>query len=288
MGIRTRERAKKKAKLSKIVDNGQGTKESCCSSCDEHSHDYDTSSKNNKIYDATSSQNTSSSYDVSKSQIVFVDDIGALKQIKEENVQLTVYRTTQSSSFAKVLSNQSFPVPSLPSFEGLVTPLDAYDRLKSYLCPPYPLRSKQTKALNDSAMKDFLLEIQQYVSIFSQISQSEVINVKIEIIEDNGCAFWHQDCVDYRLIKTYRGPCTQFVDPKYARETLTHYDRDSIHAQSFTQDDVMIFKGRGETYEEDEFLDQPGIVHRSPRMEEGSGISRLVLILDIPKEGWHY
>lgn len=268
MGIGTIQRAQ--------IHNAQGTKESCSCSCDEHRHDYDDANSKN----TASQQNT-----LSTSQIVFVDNIEALKQINEENVQLTVYRTTQSPSYAKTLSNQSCPASSLPTFKGLVTPFDAYDRLKSYQ------GSKQTKALNDSAMKDFIFEIQQYVSIFSQISQSEVIHVKLEVIEDSRCVFWHQDCVDFRLIKTFRGPCTQFVDPKFSNETLTHRNRHSIHAQSFTQDDVIVFKGRGERndkYEEYELLDQPGIVHRSPRMEKGSGISRLVLILDIPQEGWHY
>ena len=50
--------------------------------------------------------------------------------------------------------------------------------------------------------------------------------------------------------------------------------------------DVALFKGRGDA-DSQSLYDQPGIVHRSPRVEE-SGESRVVLIIDIPQEGWHY
>jgi hypothetical protein len=47
-----------------------------------------------------------------------------------------------------------------------------------------------------------------------------------------------------------------------------------------------LFKGRGDE-DDNFFFGQTGIVHRSPRTE-GKGIYRLVLVLDIPEEGWHY
>jgi len=65
-------------------------------------------------------------------------------------------------------------------------------------------------------------------------------------------------------------------------------DIDSEHAQLLSHCDVALFKGKGELDDAEEMRhDLPGIVHRSPR-REGSGISSLVLVIDIPQEGWHY
>lgn len=222
-------------------------------------------------------------------QIVFVNTSSELKLITNDHVQLCIWRQTKLPTFAKILSTQPLEFTSLPSFEGLVTPLDAFERLSSYLCPPYPLRSKKYNALNDEHMKDMIMEISELVKIFSDISKSDFVNVKLEVITDNGCTFWHQDCVDVRLVRTYRGPSTEWVPPANSNETLHQRQHDSMHARSLSHNDIALFKGRGETSEDGELLNQEGIVHRSPRLvEDGGEVCRLVLILDIPVEGWHY
>ena len=222
-----------------------------------------------------------------KSNILFADSASKLVQIQQNNVQLVVFQKKRAD-FRRILSKQSLPISSLPTFEGLVTPYDVNERLTSFLCPRYPLRSKKSKALNDEQMEQFICEISELVQIFSKISDSEFVFVKLHVILDDGCAFWHQDSVTYRLVETYRGPCSEYVLPQYSMKTLQHRKEDSPHAISLMHGDVALFKGRGETTVDDEFLNQEGIVHRSPRVKEDSGISRLVLILDIPQEGWHY
>ena len=229
-------------------------------------------------------------------QIVFVEKPSDLEAIKDNTIQLAVWRQPQLTAFAPALLDSSLTDPSsLPTFEGLVTPSDAAERLLlPMLGPPYKLRSrfgknqKKKRALNDDDTLALITEISSLVSIFSDLTQSPVIHVKLKVVTDDGCAFWHQDCVDYRLVTTYRGPCTEYVLPAYSKETLRRRKHHSKWSQSLRQGDVAIFKGRGETDETDEFLDNPGIVHRSPRIEEGSGVFRLVLVLDVPREGWHY
>jgi hypothetical protein len=110
--------------------------------------------------------------------------------------------------------------------------------------------------------------------------------VKLQVLTTDGCRFWHQDSVPFRLVSTLRGPCTEWVSPQFSKATLKHRRRDSKHAQSMKLGDVALFKGRGDA-DSQSLYDQPGIVHRSPRVEE-SGESRVVLIIDIPQEGWHY
>ena len=229
-------------------------------------------------------------------QIVFVEKSSDLEAIKDDTIQLAVWRKPKltRTTFAPVLLDITNP-SSLPTFEGLVTPSDAAERLLlPMLGPPYKLRSrfgknqKKKRALNDDDTLALITEISSLVSIFSNLTQSPVIHVKLSVVTDDGCAFWHQDCVDYRLVTTYRGPCTEYVLPAYSKETLSRRKYHSKWSQSLRQGDVAIFKGRGETDETEELLDHPGIVHRSPRIEEESGVFRLVLVLDVPQEGWHY
>ena len=128
-------------------------------------------------------------------------------------------------------------------------------------------------------MQDINHQVQQ----FAEITKSKKIHVKLECRRDDGCAFWHQDCVDFRLVTTYRGPCTEWVHPNYSNATLRRRRFESEHAQSLTHHDVALFKGRGKTLEGDSLLRNPGVVHRSPRIA-GSSICRVVLVLDVPAE----
>ena len=224
-------------------------------------------------------------HDSSKqSKIIFATHSSSLLQIQETDVQLAVLRPNNQTDVRAVLADPSHPLTSLPTYEGLVSIYDATSRLNSFLNPRYPLRSKSNRALNDHQMTDFIQEMNDLIQVFAEITGSEFVHVNLHIVHDDGCSLWHQDCVDNRLITTYRGACTEYVLPQYSTNTLLQKSQNSPHAQSLLQGDVAIFKGRGETLEGEELLFQPGIVHRSPRY---SG-ERLVLILDIPQEGWHY
>ena len=102
----------------------------------------------------------------------------------------------------------------------------------------------------------------------------------------DGCQYWHQDCVPFRLLSTIKGPCTEYVLPEFSRATLEKREYDSKHAQRMNIGDVAIFKGRGDS-DATQIYNQPGIVHRSPRLD-GTGLNRLLLVVDIPQEGWHF
>jgi hypothetical protein len=226
--------------------------------------------------------------DTGMGKIVFVEQPNGLHIIKDEIVQLAVWRKTSAPKFEEALQNTSINPSSLPTFEDLVTPHDAYQKMKSQMCPPYELRSKSKLALTDLEMEELLNEINQLVRIFSEISQSEFVFVNLHVVQDDGCRFWHRDCVNFRLVKTYQGPCSEWVPPAFSKATLIRSRFDSNHAKSLSPRDVALFKGQGDVPEEDdddEYLNRPGIVHRSPRL---SGACRLVLVLDIPREGWHF
>ena len=127
-----------------------------------------------------------------------------------------------------------------------------------------------------------MADVAQLVRVFAKLTRSEQVYVKLECLDDNGCAFWHQDSVAFRLVTTYRGPCTEWVHPDASKATLRRRMADSAQAQSLCHHDVALFKGRGETQHGDALLNQPGIVHRSPHIA-GSGVHRVVLVLDVPR-----
>lgn len=236
------------------------------------------------------------------SQVVFVDKPEDLTKIREDTVQLAVWRQKSAPKFINKLSDSSIAPEDLPFFEGMVLTEKGFvaQEMKKRLWVPYQLRShvKRKQSLDEEGIDELVNQIDELVQVFAKIAKDSgnlvededglsCLFVKLKAVSDNGCAFWHQDCVPFRMVATYRGPCTEWVPPAFSKTTLERHTRDSEHSQSLTHCDVALFKGRGETDEDDEFLNQPGIVHRSPRTE-GTGVYRLVLVIDIPQEGWHF
>ena len=225
-------------------------------------------------------------------EIAFVNQISNLAMIQKDVVQLVVFRQKENKILTLLEDDLSKIQPSnLPSFEGIVTPDSVKETIQSIFYPRYKLRSKKHSIMNDDDdMKQALIDdIYQLVRIFADISQSDSVFLKLEVVQDNACAFWHQDCVEFRLVKTYLGPCTEWVAPTHSKATLRQRQNNSQHSQSFSPGDAALFKGRGDTADsDDEYFNHPGIVHRSPRIKEGSGTFRFVLVLDVPQEGWHY
>ena len=214
--------------------------------------------------------------------VLFVDRSTGLTRIKRDVVQLAVWRRPEIPPFVRALSDPSFSAADLPSFKGVVTPSDAARTLSQALRAQEGRRRDALGASGalDAGQLDALVEdVVRLVGLFAKVSGEEYV---FEALEDNGCVFWHQDCVDFRLCATYRGPCTEFVAPEWSKAVLRRRQADSKHAQSLMHTDVALFKGRGEDHDATKLLDHPGIVHRSPRIE-AAGICRSVLVLDIPQ-----
>ena len=217
--------------------------------------------------------------------VLFVDRSTGLTRIKRDVVQLAVWRRPEIPPFVRALSDPSFSAADLPSFKGVVTPSDAARILSQALRAQEGRRQDALGASGalDAGQLDALVEdVARLVGLFAKATGEEYVFVRLEALEDNGCVFWHQDCVDFRLCATYRGPCTEFVAPEWSKAVLRRRQADSKHAQSLMHTDVALFKGRGEDHDATKLLDHPGIVHRSPRIE-AAGICRSVLVLDIPQ-----
>lgn len=115
------------------------------------------------------------------------------------------------------------------------------------------------------------------VTLFAGLTQAPRVRLRLDSVIGDACRRWHRDCVPLRLICTYRGPGTQWVAPAVGAHVLRRPDDDAPQAMAFQAADVALFKGCGWSGQ----VHDGGIVHRSPRIA-GTGMARLVLVLDLP------
>lgn len=219
--------------------------------------------------------------------IAVVDCLSKLDVIKKQEVKMAVWQREDIPNFVNALNDSAATLKDLPHFQGLVTRKETSSQLRKHLlCSCPDTHGYFSKDIIDALIED----IDTLVFAFADISKSDNIYVKLKKVDCDQCKFWHQDSVDFRLVTTYRGPCTEFVQPEYSLETLKNKREDSKYTQSLSLRDVALFKGQGQDdlVETDGTNKQEGIVHRSPRIEKERGVFRLLLVLDIPQAGWHY
>lgn len=127
------------------------------------------------------------------------------------------------------------------------------------------------------AREALVADIARLVTCFAEVARSHSVRLRLDLVTEDGCRRWHRDCVPLRLVCTYRGPGTQWVPPAWGDAVIAQPDADASQALAFDTGDVALFKGcgwPGQTHD-------GGIVHRSPRIA-GTGLTRLVLVLDMP------
>jgi len=108
--------------------------------------------------------------------------------------------------------------------------------------------------------------------MFADITQSKTVDVRLQRIRNNACWRFHRDVVETRLLTTYRGPSTEWVQNRHAEQALVEQLEYRGPIEQLGHRDVAIFKGS---------CNRPnrGIVHRSPAIKN-TGITRLVLCLN--------
>lgn len=131
-------------------------------------------------------------------------------------------------------------------------------------------------------------DIEQLVGIWTSLAKTPTVQASIATVETNKCRRFHADYKPLRLVCTYAGPGTEWVDDADAvRGALgvegVQFDVANAHIvpraariQRARPGDVVLLKG-------ELFAGNAGrgAVHRSPPIEQ-SGERRLVLTLDSP------
>lgn len=171
---------------------------------------------------------------------------------------------------------------ALPS--GLTNWLDQLDLagwpMIRILVEPGALPAALLPLLDDAGVArcdplDLLVDdIQDLAVRYAAIAGAHRVEVRLEPVSGDACWKFHRDCVQARLLTTYRGPATEWVQPEHADQALQEQRAYQGPLERLGNHDVALFKGSCAGA-------GSGIVHRSPPIA-GTGIRRLLLCLNQP------
>lgn len=139
----------------------------------------------------------------------------------------------------------------------------------------------------------FCRDVHRLASAFSAALDRTDLSIRLDVISTDKCRRFHADYKHVRLLCTYVGPGTEWVEERdLDREALRH--RDAPDGSTFERtnarivpDELAIYRAnpgdvlllKGESYPGNRGR---GAVHRSPPIERsGHDVRRLVLTLDV-------
>ena len=190
------------------------------------------------------------------------DTRDGLNAINEAGAELVIWQRSLPTGFRKWIDRTD--VSMHPDLRILVQPGTLRPALEPRL---------DKCGLPATKMRDLLIDdIQDLVRAFADVTRSEFVDVRLERINHNACRKFHRDNVEARLVTTYRGPTTQWVETAYAETALQEQKLFEGPLEHLASDDVAIFKGSCADHNN-------GVVHRSPPVE-GTGRTRLFLCLN--------
>ncbi|MEP4338922.1 MAG: DUF1826 domain-containing protein, partial [Roseobacter sp.] len=109
-------------------------------------------------------------------------------------------------------------------------------------------------------------DIVALVHRFAEVMETQCVEIRLEHVTTNACRKFHTDYVTARLITTYLGQGTQWLDSD-GRDS-----NDPGNIQQMQTGDVALFKGRL-------WSSHAPAIHRSPPIE-GTGEERLMLVIN--------
>lgn len=196
------------------------------------------------------------------SGIASCDTSSGLAAISKSGTELVIWQRDLLPCFRDWLDK--IDAWNLPDLRVLIAPRDLRRAFEPLL---------DACAMPVGTMRDLLVEdVHELVRGFADITGSELVDVRLERVSHDACWKFHRDNVEARLLTTYRGPATEWVQPAYADQALQEQKQFEGPLERFGLYDVAIFKGRAAG-------SGSGIVHRSPPIE-GTGQTRLLLCLN--------
>ncbi len=135
-----------------------------------------------------------------------------------------------------------------------------------------------TRRLPPTARPALLADLRLLAEAFLAVTGTPTLRLRLEAFRGPGCHRWHADAVGLRLLATYVGPGTEWLDLPGGAARARTLDPDTLPApaQRLRRGQVAILKGEA----------HPGnagnaCIHRSPPNTEDSP-PRLLLCLDEP------
>lgn len=181
-----------------------------------------------------------------------------LAEVHDPECNLAVWKRKVSTDISSLLSDMLADV----RFEA---PLDGLgERLRNAL---------QDAGFADHVERDELIaDAVMLAERYCSVLDLDALELRFEIVTTNSCRKWHADYVKARLITTYVGTGTQWLDSEDAAR-VKHGDV-PLRINTMAAGDVGIFKGKIAT--------ENPVIHRSPPIE-GTGETRLLLVLNPPE-----
>ena len=130
-------------------------------------------------------------------------------------------------------------------------------------------------------------DIKYLAQLYFDITQESQLNLNLELVTSDMCQFFHTDKISYRLLCTYLGKGTEWLENKNARREGIGKGCNSkivINENEIRQTsafDIALLKG-------DSKESKQGVIHRSPKIEGTRQPWRLLLKLDSCKFGKAY
>ncbi|MGF1605918.1 MAG: DUF1826 domain-containing protein [Rhodothalassiaceae bacterium] len=197
-------------------------------------------------------------------RIGLCDTADGLAAINDPGMDLVIWRRALPVCLQTWLDR--LDAACLPDIRLLVEPCD----LRPALEPDLDACGMPAGDMRDGLVRD----VEGLAHAFCEIARSDCVDVRLERVGHDACWKFHRDCVEARLLTTYRGPATEWVPPTHSEQALREQKRFNGPIEHLRRHDVAIFKGScaGEG---------SGIVHRSPPIL-GTGQTRLLLVLNTP------
>ena len=187
-----------------------------------------------------------------------------LSKIKDAEIKLVIWQRELSANLRAWLAQ--LQASELPDLRILAEPKELTKALHSEF---------DEDVLPDDGMRDLLVkDIEHLVSKFAAITRNTLVDIRLERISHDACWKFHFDAVESRLLTTYRGPATEWIQPQHSTKALREQKNYSGPIETLQQNDVAIFKGSRAGSD-------MGIVHRSPPIAD-TGCTRLLLCLNAP------
>jgi len=190
------------------------------------------------------------------------DAAEGLAAINKPDTELVIWR--RALPFCLTTWLERMDASRLPDVRVLVKPCDVRRAIEPHLdecgMPPGDMRGL------------LISDVDDLVSAFAGITRSDLVDVRLEHISDDACWKFHRDRVEARLLTTYRGSATEWIQPRHAAQALREQKRFKGPVERLRNHDVAVFRGSCAG-------PASGIVHRSPPVA-GTDRTRLLLCLN--------
>jgi hypothetical protein len=192
-------------------------------------------------------------------------DAAILSAVLSPAINLAIWERRLSSDLANVIAGEDWTRLGAVRLTGQVSELSCLlvDGLAA-------------KGISASGASMLAEDITALARCCATVMDGETLDVRLEMITGNSCRKFHADYVTARLITTYCGRATEWIDAVEAERFAAIGAVSSEAIRRLKVGEVALFKGRF-------WSPDDAIIHRSPPIE-GTGEVRLLLVIN-PKSG---